>query len=67
MLKININGENKECPTGSSVSKLLESLDIDNRYIAVELNHKIVPRTQFSERILQENDSLEIVTFVGGG
>ncbi len=67
MLKININGENKECPTGSSVSKLLESLDIDNRYIAVELNHKIVPRTQFNERILQENDSLEIVTFVGGG
>jgi sulfur carrier protein len=67
MLKININGENKECPTETSVSKLLESLDIDNRYIAVELNHKIVPRTQFSERILQENDSLEIVTFVGGG
>ncbi len=67
MLKININGENKECPTGSSVSKLLESLDIDNRYIAVELNHKIVPRTQFNEKILQENDSLEIVTLVGGG
>ena len=67
MVKINVNGENKECPTGSSVSKLLESLDIDNRHIAVELNHKIVPRKQFSERMLQENDSLEIVTFVGGG
>ena len=66
-MEINVNGENKECPTGSSVSKLLESLDIDNRYIALELNHKIVPRTQFNEMILQENDSLEIVTFVGGG
>ena len=66
-MKINVNGENKECPTRSSVSKLLENLDIDNRYIAVELNHKIVPRTQFNEMILQENDSLEIVTFVGGG
>jgi thiamine biosynthesis protein ThiS len=67
MMQINVNGENKECPTETSVSKLLESLDIDNRYIAVELNHKIVPRTQFSEKMLQENDSLEIVTFVGGG
>ncbi len=67
MMQINVNGENKECPAGSSVSKLLESLDIDNRYIAVELNHKIVPRTQFSEKLLQENDNLEIVTFVGGG
>ena len=66
-MKINVNGENKECQTRSSVSKLLENLDIDNRYIAVELNHKIVPRTQFNEKILQENDSLEIVTFVGGG
>jgi len=66
-MKINVNGGNKECPAESSVSKLLESLNIDNRYIAVELNHKIVPRTQFSEKMLQENDSLEIVTFVGGG
>jgi sulfur carrier protein len=66
-MQINVNGENKECSTETSVSKLLESLDIDHRYIAVELNHKIVPRTQFNERILQEDDSLEIVTFVGGG
>ena len=66
-MEINVNGENKECPTGSSVSKLLESLDIDNRYVAVELNHKIVPRTKFNKKILQENDSLEIVTIVGGG
>jgi sulfur carrier protein len=67
MMQINVNGENKECPTGSSISKLLECLDIDIRYIAVELNHKIVPRTQFSEKLLQEDDNLEIVTFVGGG
>ncbi len=67
MMQITVNGEKKECPTGTSVSKLLESLDIDNRYVAVELNLKIIPRTQFSEKMLQENDSIEIVTFVGGG
>ncbi len=67
MMQINVNGEKKECPTGTSVSELLESLDIDKRYVAVELNLKVVPRTQFSEKKLQENDSLEIVTFVGGG
>jgi sulfur carrier protein len=67
MMQINVNGEKKECPPETSVSKLLESLDIDNRYVAVELNLKIIPRTQFSEKMLQENDSIEIVTFVGGG
>ena len=66
-MQINVNGEKKECPTETSVSRLLESLDIDNRYVAVELNLKIVPRTQFSEKMLQENDNIEIVTFVGGG
>ncbi len=67
MMQINVNGEKKECPTGTSVSELLESLDIDKRYVAVEVNLKVVPRTQLSEKKLQENDSLEIVTFVGGG
>ena len=67
MMQINVNGEKKECPAGISVSELLESLDIDKRYVAVELNLKVVPRTQLSEKKLQENDSLEIVTFVGGG
>ena len=67
MMQINVNGEKKECPTGTSVSRLLESLNIDNRYVAVELNLKIIPRTQFSEKMLQENDNIEIVTFVGGG
>lgn len=66
-MKIYLNGERKECPAGTSVSGLLENIDIDRRYVAVEINHKIVPRTQFNEKILQEDDSLEIVTFVGGG
>ncbi len=67
MIQINVNGEKKECPAGTSVSELLESLGIDKRYVAVEVNLKVVPRTQLSEKKLQENDSLEIVTFVGGG
>ncbi|ODS30693.1 MAG: thiS (Thiamine biosynthesis) [Candidatus Scalindua rubra] len=66
-MQITVNGEKKEYPTGISVSDLLKSFDIDKRYVAVELNLKIVPRSQFSEKLLVENDSLEIVTFVGGG
>ncbi len=67
MKQVTVNGEKKEFPTGTSVSELLKSFDIDERYVAVELNRKIVPRTQFSEKLLVENDTLEIVTFVGGG
>ena len=64
---ITVNDEQKECSAGTSIADLLENLGIDKRYVAVERNHKIIPRTQFSEIQLQESDNLEIVTFVGGG
>ncbi|AJC91147.1 MULTISPECIES: sulfur carrier protein ThiS [Campylobacter] len=35
--------------------------------IALELNGEIIPRDQFENLILKENDKAEIVTFVGGG
>ncbi len=66
-MQITVNGENKEYTTETSLSELLKSFDFDERYVAVELNRKIVPRKQFSEKLLMENDILEIVTFVGGG
>ncbi len=66
-MQVTVNGENKEYPKGTALSELLKSLDIDERHVAVELNLKIVPRSQFSEKLLTENDTLEIVTFVGGG
>ncbi|MCR4290535.1 MAG: sulfur carrier protein ThiS, partial [Candidatus Scalindua sp.] len=59
--------KSREFSTGTSLSELLKSIDIDERYVAVELNRKIVARTQFSKKLLMENDILEIVTFVGGG
>ena len=67
MMQVTVNGENKEFPPETSVSELLKSFDTDERYVAVELNRRIVPRAQFSEKLLMENDILEIVTFVGGG
>ncbi len=66
-MQITVNGENNEFPTDTSLLELLKSLNIDERHVAVELNLKIVPRSQFSEKLLTENDTLEIVTFVGGG
>ena len=66
-MQITVNGENKEFPPETSLSELLKSFDFDERYVAVELNCEIVPRAQFSEKLLLEDDILEIVTFVGGG
>ncbi len=66
-MQLTVNGETRECPMEISISRLLKSLNVNEDHVAVELNHEIVPRAKFGERILKENDNLEIVTFVGGG
>ncbi|CAM3432978.1 sulfur carrier protein ThiS [Campylobacter upsaliensis] len=35
--------------------------------IALELNGKIVPKSEFENLILKKGDKAEIVSFVGGG
>ncbi|EAJ8358929.1 sulfur carrier protein ThiS [Campylobacter jejuni] len=35
--------------------------------IALELNGEIIPKSEFENLILKENDEAEIVSFVGGG
>ena len=36
-------------------------------FIALELNGEIIPKSEFENLILKENDKAEIVSFVGGG
>lgn len=63
---LKINGGMKEFD-GTDLYCLIESLDLDPSRVAVELNGNIVPRSEFKETSLKDDDSLEIVHFVGGG
>ena len=64
---IKINGENKFFPQSISILKLLETLNINSSRVVIELNKNIISKSTFQDTILNENDELEIVTFVGGG
>lgn len=66
-MNITVNGEPLEIDCGTSVLGLLEHLDIAERKVAVERNLEIVPRSQYSTVELKENDTLEVVHFIGGG
>ena len=67
LMKIIINGEEKQITEGLSLLGLLESLQIRPGRVVVERNRDIVPRDSFDAIALAENDVLEIVHFVGGG
>ena len=65
-MNLRINGESKEF-SGPYLLDLISELGLEPSRIAVELNGNIVPRASFKETALKDNDSLEIVHFVGGG
>ena len=66
-MQLVINGELGDYPEGLTIQALLNRLGVAQRPVAVEINKKIVPKLEHPTRGLKENDTLEIVTFVGGG
>jgi thiamine biosynthesis protein ThiS len=66
-MTITVNGKPKEINGTITVAALLESLQLDVARVAIELNREILPRAAFTDRMLTNGDTLEIVQFVGGG
>lgn len=62
-----VNGEETQIADGTSVDKVIETLGLKPERVAVELNHRIVRRSQWTSTALSEGDRVEIVHFVGGG
>jgi thiamine biosynthesis protein ThiS len=62
-----VNGEDLDVPVGTTVSALLQKLDLPTQRVAVEHNRRVVPRGEHGAVTLNHGDRLEIVTFVGGG
>ncbi|MBI5044138.1 MAG: sulfur carrier protein ThiS [Nitrospirae bacterium] len=66
-MQIIINGEKKTINGSTTLAGLLNELNIDTQRVAVELNMSIIDKSDYSNTILKDNDSLEIVSFIGGG
>ena len=63
---VKVNGTELDI-TGKTISEYLATTNYDPRRIAVECNGDIVSKSQYDVTILEDGDSLEIVSFVGGG
>ena len=63
---VKINGKELNI-AGKTVAEYLATTNYDTKRIAVECNGYIVPKAKYGETILQDEDSLEVVSFVGGG
>ena len=64
---ITVNGKEVKGQEEQTVADYLEENGYRMNRIAVELNGEILPKYKYSETRLKDGDSMEIVTFVGGG
>ncbi len=62
-----VNGAPRDVPAGTSIAALLETLELDVRSVAVEVNLELVPRATHAQVELREQDRVEVVSLVGGG
>ncbi|AUB77676.1 MULTISPECIES: sulfur carrier protein ThiS [Spiribacter] len=62
-----VNGEARSVPAETTVARLVESLELGQRRIAIELNGEVVPRSEHASRSLNDQDRIEIIRAIGGG
>lgn len=65
--KMRLNGETKTLKESITLSDFLTQEGFQDKRIAVERNGEIVPKGEYSNVILSDSDTLEVVAFVGGG
>ena len=67
MIHITVNGTETVLSTPITVASYLEEHNYKLTRIAVELNGSILPIARYSETVLSDSDTMEVVSFVGGG
>ena len=63
---VKINGEDK-ARAGINLLEYLKDAGYHLEKSVVERNLEIIPRDQLQDVVIQENDSIEVLSFVGGG
>ena len=67
MVDIELNGEPRQVRTGESLASLVRQLGIGQQAVALAVNRQVVPRQQWNERLLVQQDRVDIVRAIGGG
>ena len=65
--KIQLNGDLYEISDGTNLNELLNNLKIQKNKVAIEVNGEIVEKNKYPNLILNKDDKVEIVHFIGGG
>jgi len=66
-MDITINGTPQQFSSAKNLFEIVSSFCKQPKHVITELNGTIVPADQWTQTTLSDGDTLELVTFVGGG
>jgi len=66
-MNVRINGREESLPEGRITLQLVINRGLIPERIVLEVNLQVIPRENWAAVSLNEDDSVEIVSFVGGG
>ena len=66
-VEIRLNGEGFRVPSGATVADLIRLLELPEDRVAVELDRRIVRRSEWAAQHITPGAAVEIVQIVGGG
>ena len=66
-MNIVVNGEKLNIRENTTISQLLQQLEVKDKVMAVAINMEIVKKEKWETHKIEENNKLELLHFVGGG
>jgi len=63
---ITVNGEKIQTKT-TCLNELLSEMKLSDKLCAVEVNNELIPFKERDTYVLQDGDTVEVVSLVGGG
>ncbi len=67
MITVKINGQQVQWEQPMTIQQYLQTQNHSTDRVAVEQNGRIVPKSTYAEQQIKDGDTLEVVSFVGGG
>ncbi len=67
MIQIKVNNETVHIEPNCSVSQLITNQKFPSKGIAIAVNQEVVPKTNWDNFTLQQNDEILIITATQGG
>ena len=66
-VELEVNGEVRSLPPGSSLDDLVGALGVDRRGMAIAVDDEVVPRRRWPQWRLASGSRVEILTIAQGG